>query len=157
MMRGHPFAGRRIARWTLLLAAVLPTAVHAQAPEPRRTLTLDAAVLPLALVRITLIPGLLTAAEGELYTGEYQVRVSPLPIGSEGGRISVRVTREALRRLNLGEPVTFAGEAVSQGGRIRSVSARAIPGGPGTGQVRLRIVADGHKLVFQTGYRFSEP
>ena len=147
-MKVFPFA------LVAVLLAAFPGALGAQAPVPRRSLTIAECELSLPLARVTLVPGTLTP-QGDLYTGSYQVRVLPLPIGNESGRMSVRVPEEALRRLERGQTVTFTGEAVNQRGLRRQVDARATPSGPDAGRVHLRITADGRRLVFDADYRFG--
>lgn len=145
------------ARTLLVLCVVaFPGGLRAQVAGARRSLHIAESSLSLTLVTITLSPSQLTP-RGELYTGSYQVRVSPIVIGSESGRMSVQVPEAALRRLERGDTVSFTGEAVSQSGKSRQVDARATPADADTGQVRLRITANGRKLVFHTGYRFGEP
>lgn len=158
-MKVSPFPRFFPARTWLVAAALLtvfPGALGAQAPEPRRSLTIAECELSLTLAKVTLVPGPLTP-QGDLYTGSYQVRVSPLPLGNESGRLSVRVPEEALRRLERGQTVSFTGEAVNQRGVSRQVAARATPSGPDGGRVHLRITANGRKLVFDTGYQFGGP
>lgn len=138
------------------LLTAFPGALGAQAPIARRSLTIAECDLSLTLGKVTLLPGPLTP-QGELYTGSYQVRVSPLPIGNESGQLSVRVPEEALRRLERGQTVSFTGEAVNQQGQRRLVNARAMPSGPDAGRVHLRITVNGRRLVFDTGYRFDGP
>ena len=158
-MKVPPSTRLSSARTWLLVAfllTALPGALGAQAPVARRRLTIAECDHALTLAKVTLVPGPLTP-QGEFYTGGYQVRVSPLPIGNESGQLSVQVPEEALRRLERGQTVSFTGEAVNQQGQRRQVNARATPSGPDAGRVHLRITANGRRLVFDTGYRFDGP
>ena len=93
--------------------------------------------------------------KGGVYSGEYQVKVSPLFFAGEKGRLTVTCPDELLQKLIKGAPVDFVGKAVTSGsGKTRPVRARAVPGGNDHGTVALRFVADNTELAFTTTYRF---
>lgn len=91
------------------------------------------------------------------YSAAYTANVFPFFFSSEKGTLSIDVSDDSLRALTRGEPIEFEGRGVSTDGDTRRVTGRAVPTGPLTGQIKVRVfVSKRIQLVFNTTYRFVE-
>jgi hypothetical protein len=94
---------------------------------------------------------------GGVYTGDYQIKVTPLFFAGEKGRLSVAVSDETLRNLMQGTPVNFNGTATTAGsGKTRAVNGIATPSGKNEGGMQMWFTADGKRKAFTSTYRFAE-
>ena len=93
---------------------------------------------------------------GDGLSGTYKVEVSPIPVGSESGKLSVNVSGDDLRRLAQGETIQFSGQAVNTQGSSSAVRGTATPkGNSGSGALRVHIASKKGKLVFDTSYHLD--
>jgi hypothetical protein len=58
---------------------------------------------------------------------------------SEKGRISIVIPDDNLRRVSRGEPADFNGRAINDSGDVRRIEGSAIPTGPTTGRLRVKV------------------
>ena len=89
--------------------------------------------------------------------GGYKVEVSPIAVGNEAGKLSVKVSDDDLRKLAGGQSVQFTGQAVSTAGNTSEVYGTATPtaGGGDGGALRIHIASKKGKLVFNTTYHLE--
>jgi hypothetical protein len=106
----------------------------------------------------TLMIGPLRAA-GDIYAGEYATKVSPYFFKNEDGKLAIVITRDAIDRASRGLPVDITGTATENGKsrKTRRIDAVATPLDGRQGTLRLRFVADGREMVFDTHYKFVAP
>lgn len=104
-------------------------------------------------VRLTTSP---LQRSGESYAGTYDARVVPWFFWSEHGEIAVTASEADLLRLRTGEEIEFTGQATNHRGKPREVSGRARPDGVDTGQIKIRIKADGVELIFNGRYQLGD-
>lgn len=89
------------------------------------------------------------------YESTYAARVFPYFFANETGRITIRVTDDALRRLERGEVTEFSGRAVNQQGEERRIEGKATPADAAQGKIKVRVfVSPRVELIFNTTYRF---
>lgn len=82
----------------------------------------------------------------------YTARVHPFVFFDESGELSIAPLD--LGRLAAGQPIQFTGKAVRSDGLVRSVEGRAVPSGPRTGKVKVRVrVSHDTELIFNTTYQ----
>jgi hypothetical protein len=92
------------------------------------------------------------------FSSAYSARVFPYFFWSEKGRIWIVVPDEVLRRAARGEPIDFAGHALSESGDERKVSGRAFPTGPTGGKITVRVyVSRRIALTYDTTYELKGP
>jgi hypothetical protein len=88
------------------------------------------------------------------YSAAYSATVFPYFFYDEGGRVTIRVPDDALRRVSRGEAVDFTGSGVSDAGAVRKIEGRATPTGPEAGRIKVRIyVSKRIALIFNTTYQ----
>lgn len=103
------------------------------------------------------VPPLSRTAAGS-YESTYTARVLPLFFYNESGRLSIRVTDDALRKLARGEPIEFTGLAVNAEGDERPVTGKATPADASGGKIKVRVlVSPNIELIFNTTYKFTAP
>ena len=89
------------------------------------------------------------------FESTYAARVFPYFFYNEQGKIGIRISDEALRKLESGEAIEFSGRAVNQQGAERQVEGKATPAGATSGKIKVRVrVSPKIELVFNTTYRF---
>lgn len=93
--------------------------------------------------------------QGEGFATTYEAKVVPWIFWGESGKIVIKLSLESLDRLARGETVEFTGEAVNQKNKTRSVSGRAQPTSATAGKIKVRIMADGIELIFNSTYEFA--
>ncbi len=92
--------------------------------------------------------------EGENYVGDYRLKVFPYFFKSEKGRLFIRISERALRRVHRGRAVTFAGQASAEGTKLtRKITGKATPSGSDRGILDFTITTENGPLVFHTSYR----
>ncbi len=74
-----------------------------------------------------------------VYSSTYYAKVFPYFFYSERGRIWIAIPDADLLRAARGEAVDFKGQAVSDAGETRRVEGHAVPTGPTTGRIRVRV------------------
>jgi hypothetical protein len=89
------------------------------------------------------------------FSSTYNARVFPYFFSSEKGKLSIIFSDDELRRLERGETVQFTGRAENTDGEERKIEGRAVPEGPTTGKIKVRVfVSKKIELIFNTTYRF---
>jgi hypothetical protein len=108
-----------------------------------------------AKARLTIGP---LASCGEIYTGDYQMRVSPYFFKSEKGKLAISISNENIARAVAGEVVDVTGTATTTGKneRARRIDATATPHDKNRGTLKLWFMVGEKKLTFDTQYRFVE-
>ena len=94
--------------------------------------------------------------QGANLTTNYEARVFPWFFWSETGRITITLTDANLASMAQNETTEFAGEAVNHRNKPRKVTGRTQPTDATSGKFKIRIMADGHELVFNGTYRFGD-
>lgn len=88
----------------------------------------------------------------EIYTATYEAKVTPWVWWNESGTISLTVTPDEYDRLLRGETIELKGEATNDQGKVRHVSVRAQPDDATRGRIKVRILAKGTTLIFNSSY-----
>ena len=93
---------------------------------------------------------------GEIYSADYQVKVSPYFFKSEKGKLAVVISSETLEKARKGMPVEVTGTATTNGeSRGRPINATVIPRSKDAGSLKVWFMAAGKKTVFDTSYRLT--
>lgn len=93
-----------------------------------------------------------------VFASTYAARVFPYFFYSEKGRIWIVVNQEALGRASRGQPAEFTGHALSDSGSDRKVEGKAVPTGPTTGTIKVRVfISRRIILVYNTTYELMGP
>jgi hypothetical protein len=96
--------------------------------------------------------------KGEVYSSTYSAKVFPYFFYNEKGRIWIKVSDEDVRRASKGLPVDVTGHAISEAGDDRRVEGHAIPTGPRTGRIRVKVyVTRRISLNYDTTYDLKGP
>jgi hypothetical protein len=91
-----------------------------------------------------------------VYSSTYSAKVFPYFFYNEKGRIWIVVPDEDIRRAAKGQPVDFVGHALSESGEARKVEGRAVPTGPTSGRIRVRVfVTRRISLTYDTTYELK--
>jgi hypothetical protein len=91
-----------------------------------------------------------------VYSSTYVAKVSPFFFYGEKGRIWIAISDDDLRRAAKGESVDFKGQALSEGGETRRVEGHAVPTGPTSGRIRVRVfVTRRIALTYDTTYELQ--
>jgi hypothetical protein len=77
--------------------------------------------------------------KGATYSSTYSAKVFPYFFYNEKGRIWIVVPDDLLRRAAKGQPVDFIGHATSDSGDERRIEGHAVPTGPLSGKIRVRV------------------
>jgi hypothetical protein len=96
---------------------------------------------------------------GDIYAGNYATKVSPYFFENQDGKLAIVITRESIDMASRGLSVEITGTATENGksGKTRRIDATATPLDGRQGTLRLRFMADGRELVFDTRYKFVAP
>ena len=140
--------------WASALAA--PPA-NGSAPV-NRVLIIDRSSTAVSRAKATLTIGPLRRT-GDIYAGDYQMKVSPYFFKNEKGRLAIVVSDKSLAQVANGLAVEITGTATSsgKGGKTRRIDATATPNDTERGALKLWFIAEDRKMVFDTSYRFIEP
>ena len=96
--------------------------------------------------------------DGSLYVGDYRIKVFPYFFKSESGRLFIRVSESALRRMMMGLPAGFVGHSKTNGsGLTRGITAKAMPTANDRGALAFTVATENGPLVFNTSYRIIKP
>lgn len=91
------------------------------------------------------------------YVGDYRIKVFPYFFKSESGRLFIKVSEEALRRMVRGDVTGFSGRAETDGtGGKRKIVAQATPSANGCGALIFTVATENGPLVFNTSYRIDQ-
>jgi hypothetical protein len=120
-----------------------------------RKLIVDPSSTPVRFGKARLIVSPLWSGNGS-YTGEYQLKVRPYFLKSETGSLVLRVSEDAIRKLQAGGAIDFTGKAVThEDGSSHVVLGRATPLSGDRGTVTFSIVTQNGKFIFNTSYHFD--
>lgn len=140
---------------TSLMSLSINSIVATEA-STNRTLVIERSFTHVSAAKATLTIAPLIRS-GDMFAGDYQVKVSPFFFKSESGKLEIFVSEESLSRAKKGQPVEITGTALTHGENVkRKVNARAVPAGENHGELRVWFDADGREMVFLTSYRLVE-
>lgn len=152
----------RIKRITFLLTllAALGSNMVAAPLSTNRVLVIDPSSMPVAAGKASLTIGALQRTGG-VYTGEYQIVVSPYFFKNEKGRLSIVVSDESLARVSQGNLAVITGitgtaTTDGKGGEVRPIGATATPANMDRGRLKLWFTAGDRKMIFEPAYHFAE-
>lgn len=96
---------------------------------------------------------------GEIYAGDYQMKVSPYFFKSEKGRLAINVPDATLALVTNLRPAEITGTATTkgEGSEPRRIDATATPTNHHQGNLKLWFVSGDRKMVFHTSYQLEEP
>ena len=150
---------RRLQRVILVMLVLAPIALPGAGEPPARFNRVEVAPTWTSIYIGTVslkMPAFARAAAGD-YETTYAARVFPYFFYNENGRLTIRVSAEALRQLERGEVIEFSGRAVNQQGAERRVEGKATPADPASGKIKVRVfVSPRIELIFNTTYRFPD-
>lgn len=96
--------------------------------------------------------------QGENYVGGYRLKVFPYFFKSEKGRLFIRISDSALRRIRRGRAITFTGQASAEGTKLtRKIAGKATPSGKDRGKLAFTITTNNGPLAYHTSYRLVKP
>jgi hypothetical protein len=143
-----------------LLSFIIGATLGALAP-----LQADTAPVPTGWDRISVAPtkssiyvGSVTLTLGEFerqgsaLTASYAARVFPWFFWSETGRITIELSDADLTRVARGDTVEFNGDGINQKHKSRKITGRAQPVDAISGKFKVRVLADGVELIFNSTY-----
>ncbi len=121
-------------------------------------LVIDRCFTTVAGGKCTLIIGPLRA-NGDLYRGDYNTKISPYFFKNEDGTLAISITRDDIEKVGAGRTVEIKGTATQNGKarKSRRIDAIATPLDPRQGTLRFRFVADDREMIFDTRYKFVAP
>jgi hypothetical protein len=94
----------------------------------------------------------------DLFTGGYEMKVSPYFFKSEKGKLAIVVPDESLAQIHNGMTTAITGTATTngKGGKIRHIDAIATPLDRDRGALKLWFTSGEKKVIFNTSYHFTE-
>ncbi len=96
--------------------------------------------------------------QGDKYVGDYRLKVFPYFFKSEKGRLFIKVTEPALRRIRSGRATAFTGQASAEGIALaHKIVGKATPSGREGGDLTFTVSTENGSLVFHTSYRLVKP
>jgi hypothetical protein len=148
---------------TVTMLALLAALWTSGATPPARSRPTDRALMiapssaPVASGKATLTIGPLRRT-GDIFAGDYQVKVAPYFFKSEKGKLAIEVPAESLAKVINGKSAEITGTATTngKGERKRRIDATATPADGNRGALKLWFVSGGRKMVFNTSYQFVE-
>ena len=94
--------------------------------------------------------------KGEIFAGDYEMKVTPYFFKSESGKLEIHVSEESLTKAEKGIPVEITGTALTNGETVkRKINARATPTDKTSGELKVWFMADERQMVFNTSYRLQ--
>ena len=102
---------------------------------------------------VTLTTGVFERQGSTLGT-TYEAKVFPWFFWGETGKITITLADAELANLAKGEKAEFIGEAANHKNKPRKVTGFAQPADATSGKFKIRILADGHELIFNGTYQF---
>lgn len=141
-----------------LLLCTLADPPLTNAPSPNRVLLIEKSSTFVSGARATLIIGPLQRT-GDVYAGDYQMKVSPYFFKNEKGKLAIVVSDASIAKADKGLVVEITGTATTNGknGKTRKCEATATPVDRNEGALKLWFLADDKKMVFDTHYQFADP
>ena len=150
------FLGRLLIACVLVaLAPVAPAASNA--PIASQTLIIGPSSTPVAAGSANLTIGTLLRS-GDIYRGQYVMKVSPYFFKNEKGLLAITVPAEALAKLRQGKSATVIGTATTLGekSKARHVDAIATPSDNNRGVLKLWFMSGDRKMIFEPAYHFAD-
>ncbi len=93
--------------------------------------------------------------QGSSLATTYAARVFPWFFWGETGRITITLSDADLARMARGETAEFSGDGVNQKNKPRKITGRAQPVDAISGKFKVRVMADGVELIFNSTYHFG--
>ncbi len=93
--------------------------------------------------------------QGSTLATTYEAKVLPWFFWSETGKITITLADADLARMARGETAEFTGEAFNHKNKPRTVAGRVQPADATSGKIKVRIMADGIELIFNSTYRYD--
>lgn len=93
--------------------------------------------------------------QGSTLSTTYTAKVFPWFFWGETGRITIGLSDANLASLAKGETAEFAGDGVNQKNKPRKVTGRAQPADATSGKFKVRVMADGVELIFNSNYQLN--
>lgn len=131
-----------------LVAAAAPAA-----PEWNRA-TVAPSKTSIYVGSVHLIPGEMIR-QGNTMTANYEVKVSPWFFWGETGHMTLTVSDAELAKLAAGQRAEFTGTGTNHKNKPRTFTGYADPSDASIGKIKVRILADGYTLIFNTTYHLS--
>jgi len=131
------------------------TATNVVSPGRLLMVETSATTVSAAKARLTIGP---LAPAGDIYHGDYEMRVSPFFFKSEKGRLAITIPRESIANSTAGRSVEITGTATTTGKneKARRIDAIATPRNKEEGDLKLWFMVGERKLVFDTRYHFLQ-
>jgi hypothetical protein len=148
---------RFIAPLCAAIALASPLRALEPAYSPFQVVSIKPAVTSVIVATVTMsMPDF--GRKGEVYSSTYYAKVFPYFFYNEKGRIWIKVTDADIRRASAGQPVDFSGQAINEAGEKRRVEGHAVPTGPLTGKIRVKVyVTRRISLNYDTTYELKGP
>ena len=139
----------------IAIGAMFTNSIGTEAPT-KRVLVIERSSTHVSAAKATLTIAPLVRT-GDMFAGNYEVKVVPFFFKSESGKLEIFVSDENLAKAKKGEPVEITGTALTNGEKVkRKVNARATPASENHGELRVWFDADGREMVFETSYKLQE-
>jgi hypothetical protein len=148
---------RFLAPLSVAIALASPLSALEPALSPYQVVDIKTAVTSVIVATVTMtMPPF--GRKGAVYSSTYSAKVFPYFFYNEKGRIWITVTDDDVRRASKGIPIDFKGHALSEAGDDRRVEGHAVPTGPFTGKIRVRVfVTRRISLNYDTTYELKGP
>ena len=94
--------------------------------------------------------------KGDMYVGEYRLRVAPYFFKNEEGSLALTAPQESYQRLAQGSAVEFNGVAANKrNGKSKIVTGKITPVTSDRGRVTFSVATENGQMVFNTLYHFA--
>jgi hypothetical protein len=144
-----------LAPLLLFVAAATPGSAAEDSLARFNVVDIKSSVASLYIASVTMIMPPFVR-KNAVYSSTYYAKVFPYYFFSEKGRIWIVVPEADIRRAAVGQPVDFVGHALSDSGEERKVEGRAVPTGPSSGKIRVRVfISRRISLNYDTTYELK--
>jgi hypothetical protein len=144
-----------LAPLLLFVAAATPGSATEDSLARFNVVDIKSSVASLYIASVTMIMPPFVR-KNAVYSSTYYAKVFPYYFFSEKGRIWIVVPEADIRRAAVGQPVDFVGHALSDSGEERKVEGRAVPTGPSSGKIRVRVfISRRISLNYDTTYELK--
>jgi hypothetical protein len=122
-----------------------------------RILIIEPSSMAVAGGRATLSISPLCRSNG-VYSGEYQIDVTPYFFKNEKGKLAINVPDDCLAEIAQGNTAAITGTATTsrKGGVSRPIGATATPANVDHGKIKLWFKAGEREMIFEPAYHFAE-
>jgi hypothetical protein len=140
-----------------LFASLHAAPISTNATSAKRAILIDRSSTGVAGGTAILSIGLLER-NADIFTGGYEMKVSPYFFKSEKGKLAIVVPDESLAHIHNGMTTAITGTATTngKGGKIRHIDAIATPLDRDRGALKLWFTSGEKKVIFNTSYHFTE-